>query len=151
MPQRAAAFVSALATSAAMLMGSATLPASAVLNSPNAQIARSVDAALRRSIPAFNGDVKAVQKELEDIAYLLRIPQVGRCDFGDRAGCGLQGCRRVVWGLVVGGAGTVLPCPTCAPSNHGTEHTAASRALPSWFQWQACITLLELLQPARVR
>jgi hypothetical protein len=29
-------------------------PAVAVLNSPNAQVARTVDAALRRSIPAFN-------------------------------------------------------------------------------------------------
>lgn len=32
-------------------------PAYALLNSPNAQIARSVDAALRRSIPAFNSEV----------------------------------------------------------------------------------------------
>eukprot|EP00197_Chlamydomonas_leiostraca_P002218 CAMPEP_0202859684 /NCGR_PEP_ID=MMETSP1391-20130828/1691_1 /ASSEMBLY_ACC=CAM_ASM_000867 /TAXON_ID=1034604 /ORGANISM="Chlamydomonas leiostraca, Strain SAG 11-49" /LENGTH=376 /DNA_ID=CAMNT_0049538739 /DNA_START=202 /DNA_END=1332 /DNA_ORIENTATION=+ len=49
--------------------------ASAVLNSPNAQIARSVDAALRRSIPAFNPEVKELQTNLEEVAFLLRIPQ----------------------------------------------------------------------------
>lgn len=32
-------------------------------------------APLARSIPAFNADVQAIQKTLEDIAYLLRIPQ----------------------------------------------------------------------------
>ncbi|EFJ49061.1 hypothetical protein VOLCADRAFT_104498 [Volvox carteri f. nagariensis] len=37
--------------------------------------ARSVDAALRRSIPAFNPDVKTIQKSLEDVQYYLRIPQ----------------------------------------------------------------------------
>ena len=36
---------------------------------------RSVDAALRRSIPAFNKDVKEVQARLEDVAFKLRIPQ----------------------------------------------------------------------------
>ena len=36
---------------------------------------RSVDAALRRSIPAFNKDVKDVQTRMEDNAYKLRIPQ----------------------------------------------------------------------------
>jgi hypothetical protein len=46
--------------------------AQAILNSPNAQIARTVDAALRRSIPAFNPDVAKVQALLEDIQYLLR-------------------------------------------------------------------------------
>lgn len=38
-------------------------------------VLRSVDAALRRSIPAFNKDLKEVQGRLEDIAYKLRIPQ----------------------------------------------------------------------------
>lgn len=33
---------------------------------------RSVDAALRRSIPAFNPEVAKVQRALEDIQYLLR-------------------------------------------------------------------------------
>lgn len=47
----------------------------AVLKSPNAQIARTVDAALRRSIPAFNSEVKDIQQSMEDIAFLLRIPQ----------------------------------------------------------------------------
>jgi hypothetical protein len=36
------------------------------------QVARSVDAALRRSIPAFNAEVKLVQKSLEDIQYQNR-------------------------------------------------------------------------------
>lgn len=49
--------------------------AQAVLNSPNANIPRTVDSALRRSIPAFNEDVLSIQKRLEDIAYKLRIPQ----------------------------------------------------------------------------
>lgn len=37
--------------------------------------ARSVDAALRRSIPAFNRDVKDVQNRMEDVSFKLRIPQ----------------------------------------------------------------------------
>lgn len=49
--------------------------AQAVLNSPNAQIARTVDAALRRSTPAFNEQVKDVQDKLENIQFQLRIPQ----------------------------------------------------------------------------
>ncbi|GFR50671.1 hypothetical protein Agub_g12923 [Astrephomene gubernaculifera] len=67
-------FVQALAASA-ILLGANSNPALAVLNSPNAQIARSVDSALRRSIPAFNTDVKEIQQSLEDVQYLLRIPQ----------------------------------------------------------------------------
>jgi hypothetical protein len=35
----------------------------------------SADAALRRAIPAFNGDVRDVQTKLEDVAFKLRIPQ----------------------------------------------------------------------------
>ncbi len=35
----------------------------------------SADAALRRSIPAFNKDVREVQQKLEDVAFKLRIPQ----------------------------------------------------------------------------
>jgi hypothetical protein len=41
------------------------LPAYALLKSPNSQIPRTVDAALRRSIPAFNQDVRGIQMELE--------------------------------------------------------------------------------------
>jgi hypothetical protein len=51
-------------------------PAAAVLNSPGFNVPRSVDAALRRSTPAFNPDVEALQKRMENIAFLLRIPQV---------------------------------------------------------------------------
>lgn len=36
---------------------------------------RTTDAALRRAIPATNPEMKAVQRELEDIAFKLRIPQ----------------------------------------------------------------------------
>ena len=50
-------------------------PSHAVLNSPNAQIARSPEAALRRATPAFNADVKTVQRKIEDIQTLMRIPQ----------------------------------------------------------------------------
>eukprot|EP00195_Chlamydomonas_chlamydogama_P006999 CAMPEP_0202892210 /NCGR_PEP_ID=MMETSP1392-20130828/1989_1 /ASSEMBLY_ACC=CAM_ASM_000868 /TAXON_ID=225041 /ORGANISM="Chlamydomonas chlamydogama, Strain SAG 11-48b" /LENGTH=381 /DNA_ID=CAMNT_0049576099 /DNA_START=237 /DNA_END=1383 /DNA_ORIENTATION=+ len=57
------------------LAGPLVPPAEAVLVSPNAQIARTVDAALRRSIPAFNPDLAQVQKKLENTAYMLRIPQ----------------------------------------------------------------------------
>jgi hypothetical protein len=74
--------LSSAVVAAALLLAPAN-PAEAVLNSPNAQIARSVDAALRRSIPAFNPEVKAIQKSLEDVAYLLRIPQ--RKPFGNMA------------------------------------------------------------------
>ena len=35
----------------------------------------SADSALRRSIPAFNKDVREVQTRLEDVAFKLRIPQ----------------------------------------------------------------------------
>jgi len=50
-------------------------PAEALLNSPAANVPRTPEAALRRSIPAFNQDVKTIQKELESIQYKLRIPQ----------------------------------------------------------------------------
>ena len=64
-----------LALTACMACGSVVGPASAVLNSPVATQARSADAALRRSIPAFNESVKEVQSKLENVATLLRIPQ----------------------------------------------------------------------------
>ena len=63
-----------MAAVCAMILSSSD-PAHAVLNSPNAQIARTPDSALRRAIPAFNPDVKSIQKSLEDIAYANRIPQ----------------------------------------------------------------------------
>lgn len=52
-----------------------TPPAHALLSAPNANIARTVDAALRRSIPVVNKDTKAIQDKIEDTAFLLRIPQ----------------------------------------------------------------------------
>jgi cyclophilin family peptidyl-prolyl cis-trans isomerase len=65
----------AAAAAAACLVWSPAPRADAVLNSPNAQIARNPDAALRRSIPAFNDDVEAIQRNLESIQFKLRIPQ----------------------------------------------------------------------------
>lgn len=50
-------------------------PSAAVLKSPNASIPRTVDAALRRSIPAFNANVEALQDTLEQVQFKLRIPQ----------------------------------------------------------------------------
>jgi hypothetical protein len=76
MPKRVAASLGCKAVTAVaavcLAFGSA---AEAVLNLPNAQIARSPDAALRRATPAFNAEVKTVQRKLEDVQTLLRIPQ----------------------------------------------------------------------------
>jgi len=47
----------------------------AVLNSPVASLPRTADAALRRSIPTYNGDVQQIQKLMESISFSLRIPQ----------------------------------------------------------------------------
>ncbi|GAB2258860.1 hypothetical protein Droror1_Dr00015020 [Drosera rotundifolia] len=49
-------------------------PANAVLYSPDTKIPRTGELALRRAIPA-NTNMKAIQEALEDISYLLRIPQ----------------------------------------------------------------------------
>ncbi|KAL0044523.1 hypothetical protein WJX82_011108 [Trebouxia sp. C0006] len=75
--QAAAACLAALQLSMLPLAGefASPPPSSALLTSPNAQIPRSVDAALRRSIPAFNRDVKDVQNRMEDVSFKLRIPQ----------------------------------------------------------------------------
>ncbi|XP_057797289.1 peptidyl-prolyl cis-trans isomerase CYP37, chloroplastic [Salvia miltiorrhiza] len=58
-------------------------PAEAVLYSPETKIPRTGELALRRAIPA-NKDMKAIQDSLEDISYLLRIPQ--RKPFGTMEG-----------------------------------------------------------------
>lgn len=73
LPQLALAAIAA----ATLTLNSAVAPmrAEAVLNSPNAQIARTVDAALRRSTPAFNAQVKDIQERLEGVQFQLRIPQ----------------------------------------------------------------------------
>lgn len=49
-------------------------PAKAVLYSPDTKVPRTGELALRRAIPA-NPSMKAIQDSLEDISYLLRIPQ----------------------------------------------------------------------------
>ncbi|XP_074311059.1 peptidyl-prolyl cis-trans isomerase CYP37, chloroplastic isoform X2 [Silene latifolia] len=58
-------------------------PAEAVLYSPDTKVPRTGELALRRAIPA-NPNMKAVQESLEDISYLLRIPQ--RKPFGTMEG-----------------------------------------------------------------
>ncbi|XP_022877574.1 peptidyl-prolyl cis-trans isomerase CYP37, chloroplastic [Olea europaea var. sylvestris] len=57
--------------------------AEAVLYSPETKIPRTGELALRRAIPA-NTNMKAIQDSLEDISYLLRIPQ--RKPFGTMEG-----------------------------------------------------------------
>ncbi|XP_031266779.1 peptidyl-prolyl cis-trans isomerase CYP37, chloroplastic-like [Pistacia vera] len=49
-------------------------PAKAVLYSPDTKFPRTGELALRRAIPA-NTNMKAIQDSLEDISFLLRIPQ----------------------------------------------------------------------------
>nr|XP_004293105.2 PREDICTED: peptidyl-prolyl cis-trans isomerase CYP37, chloroplastic isoform X1 [Fragaria vesca subsp. vesca] len=49
-------------------------PANAVLYSPDTKVPRTGELALRRAIPA-NPSMKAMQDSLEEILYLLRIPQ----------------------------------------------------------------------------
>ncbi|XP_073005656.1 peptidyl-prolyl cis-trans isomerase CYP37, chloroplastic isoform X1 [Typha latifolia] len=49
-------------------------PANAVLYSPDTKVPRTGELALRKAIPA-NANMKAIQESLEDISYLLRIPQ----------------------------------------------------------------------------
>lgn len=73
---------SAAAAAAAVLVAlqtglpDALMPAAhAALRSPNAQIARTADAALRRATPAANASVKAIQSKVESVQALLRIPQ----------------------------------------------------------------------------
>lgn len=83
-PLLSRALAAILAAQLALAPLAAPPPAAAILNSPNAQIARSVDAALRRSVPAFNPEVEKVQDLLEDIQFLNRIPQ--RKPFGSMAG-----------------------------------------------------------------
>jgi cyclophilin family peptidyl-prolyl cis-trans isomerase len=64
-----------MTTTSLLLIQQGTPDANALLASPNTQIPRTSEAALRRSIPAFNSDVYSLQKELESIQYKLRIPQ----------------------------------------------------------------------------
>ncbi|KAL5547988.1 hypothetical protein UlMin_003219 [Ulmus minor] len=60
-----------------------TPPANAVLYSPDTKVPRTGELALRRAIPA-NANMKTIQDSLEDISYLLRIPQ--RKPFGTMEG-----------------------------------------------------------------
>ena len=65
--------------------------ASAILKgNPNAKIPRNPAAALRRSTPAVNTEMAEIQKKLEDVAFLLRIPQRKQWDKMEEA---LNECR----------------------------------------------------------
>ena len=71
--------ITALSTSLALspyqFPGTHHLEAQALLSSPSARQPRSPEAALRRSIPAFNLQVKEIQQKLESVQFKLRIPQ----------------------------------------------------------------------------
>mmetsp|Transcript_17344 Transcript_17344/g.51914 ORF Transcript_17344/g.51914 Transcript_17344/m.51914 type:complete len:518 (-) Transcript_17344:3244-4797(-) len=76
--QESVAAMAAVAVTVTTMVGPmlvAPMAAQAVLNSPNAKIARSAEVALRRSIPAQNAYVRDVQQRLEGIQFKLRIPQ----------------------------------------------------------------------------
>ncbi|KAF0905972.1 hypothetical protein E2562_008994 [Oryza meyeriana var. granulata] len=64
----------AVAALAVIAQISVSLPASAILYSPDTNVPRTGELALRRAIPA-NPNMKTIQESLEDISYLLRIPQ----------------------------------------------------------------------------
>ncbi|KAI8474603.1 MAG: cyclophilin-type peptidyl-prolyl cis-trans isomerase [Monoraphidium minutum] len=71
----AARSLAAALAAAHVLAAAAPPPAAALLSSPGAQVPRSPEAALRRATPAFNADVQTLQRRMENIAFLLRIPQ----------------------------------------------------------------------------
>lgn len=83
--QQAGRAAAGVAAAALLALGALPPPAEAVLANPRAAVARSADVALRRSIPAFNADVAAVQERLEAVAFKLRIPQVGWCGWAEHA------------------------------------------------------------------
>jgi hypothetical protein len=98
-PAPRAALAGLLAAAHVAAAALAPAPAAALLSSPSTQIPRSVEAALRRATPAFNEDVEQLQRKMEDIAFLLRIPQVGVGVAGGGwrvAGGGWGGCRAAV-------------------------------------------------------
>ncbi len=70
----------------------------------------SADAALRRAIPAFNGDVREVQTKLEDVAFKLRIPQrkpwQAMADDVGAAAAVMATPERVMYGVPKGKEGT---------------------------------------------
>ncbi|XP_002960870.2 peptidyl-prolyl cis-trans isomerase CYP37, chloroplastic isoform X2 [Selaginella moellendorffii] len=49
--------------------------ANAILYSPDTKVPRTAEVALRRAIPVITPTMKAIQEPLENIFYLLRIPQ----------------------------------------------------------------------------
>ena len=69
-------------------------PAQAILKgNPNAKIPRNPEAALRRSTPVVNREVRDVQAKLEEVAALLRIPQRKQWDKMQRL---LEECREQI-------------------------------------------------------
>eukprot|EP01025_Chloroclados_australasicus_P033218 TRINITY_DN3380_c1_g1_i2.p2 TRINITY_DN3380_c1_g1~~TRINITY_DN3380_c1_g1_i2.p2 ORF type:complete len:411 (-),score=43.15 TRINITY_DN3380_c1_g1_i2:103-1311(-) len=121
-----------LATALAFAL-SASLPvleANAVLVSPNAQIARSADVALRRSIPAFNKDLYAVRQQVENIGTLLRIPQ------------------RKNWGAMLVGIDTCLEIVTDNDGQTVLQGTPSSSEEQALQLWGSIVTGLERVRPA---
>ena len=60
---------------------------------PNANIPRSPEAALRRSTPVVNAQMTDIQKKLEEVAYLLRIPQRKQWD---KMQTNIEACRDAI-------------------------------------------------------
>lgn len=69
------AVLGTMAAACVALSSAIAPPANALLSSPNVQLPRSPEAALRRSVPAVVSGSANAQQELEDVAYNLRIPQ----------------------------------------------------------------------------
>ncbi|GAQ83308.1 cyclophilin-like peptidyl-prolyl cis-trans isomerase family protein [Klebsormidium nitens] len=57
------------------VFGGSVPVAEAVLTNPNTRIPKAGDVALRRAIPALNVETKKMQELIEELSYLLRIPQ----------------------------------------------------------------------------
>ena len=68
-------------------------PVDAALVNPNTRLPRTAEVALRRAIPALNKETRAVQAKLEDVLFLLRIPQ--RKPWASMV-ASVQDCKRVL-------------------------------------------------------
>jgi cyclophilin family peptidyl-prolyl cis-trans isomerase len=60
---------------------------------PNAKIPRTPEAALRRSTPVVNAQMTDIQSKLEEVAYLLRIPQRKQWD---KMQADIEACRDAI-------------------------------------------------------
>lgn len=85
----------AAALAAVFAMTTADTPAVAALLNPNTRLPRTGEVALRRSVPVVNKETGELQSSLEEVLYLLRIPQ--RKPWGSMAGS-VEACKRIVAG-----------------------------------------------------